>query len=163
MEKGIVFYSGNYIKTNTSNWLVVNGGDDIHFNIGGETMMYIDDTGTYADSYHNISDIRKKDVVRYDALPDFDDVWRAPAIAFRWKEKMDGGVHLGSVAQYWETILPETVHEDKNGYLSMQYDVIALLAAIATARKVQNHEERIAELEHENEILRNEVEQLKAA
>ena len=89
-------------------------------------------------------------------------VANAPAIQFRWKDS-NCTVHSGSIAQYWQTVIPECVTHDNQGYLSMQYDVIALLAAISIAKKVVNHEERIAELERENERLRTEIEQLKAA
>jgi cell division protein FtsB len=48
-------------------------------------------------------------------------------------------------------------------YLAMDYGAIALASAVMVARKVQNHEDRILELERENEQLRNEIKQLKAA
>mgnify|MGYP002519431322 CR=1 FL=1 len=64
--------------------------------------------------------------------------------------------------EYWQTLMPEAVHEDKNGYLGMQYDVLAMLGVISVARKVVSHEERIAALEAENERLKKEIEQLKS-
>jgi hypothetical protein len=53
------------------------------------------------------------------------------------------------------------VTESKDGYLSMQYDVLAMLAAVSVAKKVVDHETRIAELEKENELLRNKIDKLK--
>ena len=50
---------------------------------------------------------------------------------------------------------------DKGGELSMQYGVAALVSAITIARKVVDHEQRITELEKENERLRTEIEQLR--
>jgi len=43
---------------------------------------------------------------------------------------------------------------DEEGTLSMQYGVAALVSSIITARKVVDHERRIAELERENKELK---------
>jgi peptidoglycan hydrolase CwlO-like protein len=43
----------------------------------------------------------------------------------------------------------------------MQYDVAALLGVISLAKNVKSHEERIAELEREIEMLNQELETLK--
>ena len=116
-----------------------------------------------ATEFTNTSDVRKKDIQDYYALVSVDTIANAPAVRFKWKEGQDKSLHCGSLAQYWDTVMPECVTHDNQGYLSMQYDVIALLAAISIAKKVVNHEERIAELERENIALRNEINNLKAA
>ena len=124
------------------------------------------DGNVRASSFVNNSDIRKKNVLGYDAEPIFESVANAPAIRFTWKEQgcmNNRGECVGSIAQYWRDALPEAVIEDTEGYLSMQYDVIALLSAIAVAKRVVNHEKRIEDLEKENEMLRNEINNLKAA
>ena len=115
-------------------------------------------------SWTNRSDIRKKNVISYGVEPTVESVSAAPAIRFRWNDSAPSDrERLGTIAQYWKTVTPECVIADGEGYLSMQYDVIALLAAISIAKKVVNHEERIAELERENIALRNEINNLKAA
>jgi hypothetical protein len=65
-------------------------------------------------------------------------------------------LHVGSIAQDWQRVLPEVVMRanDKEGTLSMQYGVAALVSSIITARKVVDHEKRIAELERENKELK---------
>ena len=90
-----------------------------------------------------------------------EDIAAAPMVKYEWKDNRDLGMQVGSIAQYWESVLPESIHDDKDGYKSMQYGVIALLSTISTARKVQDHERRIKELEKECERLRTEVEQLR--
>ena len=116
-----------------------------------------------ATSWTNRSDIRKKNVISYGVEPTVESVSHAPAIRFRWNDSAPSDrERLGTIAQYWKTVTPECVIADGEGYLSMQYDVIALLAAISVAKKVVNHEERITELERENERLRNEINELKA-
>lgn len=117
----------------------------------------------YAREFKNTSDIRKKNVqsgveMAISAIAD------APLFKFTWKDEIDyTGIHVGTSAQYWKTILPEVVTSDKKGYLSMQYDVIALLASVTTARKVVDHETRIKQLEKENEELRKMLNEIKAS
>lgn len=108
------------------------------------------------------SDIRLKDVQGNVNL-NVEQVADAPAIRFLWKKDHSLGMQAGSIAQYWQNVLPETIKEDNEGILSMNYGVAALVAAITTARKVVDHEKRIRDLERENEILKKEVERLKIA
>ena len=108
-----------------------------------------------------LSDARKKDITG-EAGVAVEQIAHAPAVQFLWKDKerRKDGQQVGTLAQYWQTVLPEVVM-DKGGELSMQYGVAALVSAIVTARKVVDHERRIHELEKENERLRMEVEQLR--
>lgn len=106
-----------------------------------------------------LSDARKKDVV-CDLPITVDEIANAPAIRFLWKDERKVGYQAGTLAQYWQKVLPEVI-TDKSGELSMQYGVTALVSVIKTARKVVDHEARIKELEAECERLRNEVKQLK--
>ena len=118
----------------------------------GDTYWCIHQSGSasfqsvYSVSYVTaLSDMRKKDVVDYFAL-DIHSVANAPMIHYRWKDGNDDLIHVGSSAQYWQTLLPEAVPEAK-GFLSMDYGKIALIAAISTARKVVELEERVRQLE----------------
>lgn len=85
----------------------------------------------------------------------------APSKLFEWKDNKALGTQVGTIAQYWERELPQVVHDRGDGYLSMQYDVTALLGTITIAKKVQNHEEIIKKLERENEALRAQLKELK--
>ena len=108
-----------------------------------------------------LSDARKKDIMGGAGVT-VEQIAHAPAVQFLWKDKerRKDGQQVGTLAQYWQTVLPEVVM-DKGGELSMQYGVAALVSAIVTARKVVDHERRIHELEKENERLKKEVEQLR--
>ena len=108
-----------------------------------------------------LSDARKKDI-QGDVNLSVEQIALAPAVKFLWKDRRDEGMQAGTIAQYWQGVLPEVVTE-KNEVLGMSYGVAALIASIVTAKKVVDHERRIKELERENEILKNEVKQLKAA
>ena len=105
-----------------------------------------------------LSDIKQKNIKEYMQLG-IDEVANAPVIKFTWKdpEAEDKGLQVGSIAQYWEKVLPEAVKKDKEGTLSMSYGVVALVAAISTAKKVQEHERRIADLECENKKLKGQL------
>lgn len=114
-----------------------------------------------ATGFNNNSDARKKNIVDDYALVSVDTIANAPAVRFRWKDSDDTKLHCGTIAQYWDVVMPECTMHDAEGYISMQYDVTALLAAISVAKKVVDHEQRITELEKENERLRTELEQIK--
>lgn len=166
-----LYVSGNVgIGTTSPSYkLVVNGQTMIQQQVGigtAPTASYsLDVDGSVrASGFVNNSDIRKKDVLNYDAEPQFYAVANAPAIRFKWKERSSMSkdmVCIGSVAQYWQSVLPEAVMSDEKGYLSMQYDVIALLSAISVAKRVTEHERRIEQLERENALLRMEINELK--
>lgn len=108
-----------------------------------------------------LSDARKKDITGETGVT-VEQIAHAPAVQFLWKdeERRKDGQQVGTLAQYWQTVLPEVV-SDKGGELSMQYGVAALVSAIITARKVVDHERRIQELEKENERLKEEISQLR--
>ena len=110
-------------------------------------------TGVYSEGYVTaLSDARKKDI-QGDINLSVEDVASAPAIKFLWKQNRDAGMQAGTIAQYWQSVLPEAV-QDHDGELSMSYGVTALMSSIATAKKVVDHERRISELERENELLK---------
>ena len=106
------------------------------------------------------SDIRMKDVQGNVNL-NVEQVADAPAVRFLWKKDHSLGMQAGSIAQYWQNVLPETIKEDKEGILSMNYGVAALVAAITTARKVVDHEKEIAQLKNRVKALEDENEMLK--
>ncbi len=72
------------------------------------------------------------------------DVAKAPAVEFSWRDT--GKMAVGSLAQYWQRVLPLTVY-DNGRNLALNYGAAALLSAIVVARKVERHEERIKRLE----------------
>ena len=126
------------------------------------TTMLVWPYAIFQHGLSNGSDMRKKDVISDCDLAIFD-IANAPAFLFRWKDPEDTGIYAGTSAQYWQAKLPEVVHaaNDAMHTLSMQYDVLAVVASIAIAKKVVSHEEqirlletRVSELEKENDELR---------
>lgn len=106
------------------------------------------------------SDARLKTILS-DVRLTVEQIAAAPAKVFSWKK--DGKPGAGSIAQYWQPLIPQAVHSRPDGFLGMEYGNIALVSAILIARKVNDHEERIKALERENAELKKEVERLKSA
>jgi hypothetical protein len=103
-------------------------------------------TGLYSHGYVTaLSDIRHKDVMG-DVKLTVSEVANAPAVKFLWKDRRQEGLQVGSIAQYWQKVLPEAIVEAADGELTMSYGVIALLASIANAREIVNLKREISEL-----------------
>ena len=98
------------------------------------------------------SDIRLKDIIA-DTELSVKQIANAPAKRFYWKRDHSLGEQVGSIAQYWQQVLPQSV-SDNGDELGLQYGVAALISSITIARKVVNHEERIEALERENADLK---------
>jgi hypothetical protein len=127
----------------------------IHSSVGMFSDGYVSALGQNTSSDERLKDIKGDINVSIDVLAN------APSKLFEWKGNKALGAQVGTIAQYWQKTLPQVVHDRGDGYLSMQYDVAALLGTITIAKRVQNHEERIKELERENEALREQLKELK--
>ena len=151
--------------TSSSYMLYVNGTSNLNGNV------YVKGTLTHS------SDMRMKDFIENTDI-DVEAIARAPLFKFTWRDRtIDLLTHIGTSAQYWQGVAAETVTADGMGTLGLDYGVTALASVISVARKVVTHEEEIAALKSrlssveqenkdiklENQWLRNEIEQLKAA
>ena len=109
-------------------------------------------TGLYSHGYVTaLSDIRHKDI-QGDVGLTVNEVANAPAVKFLWKDRRQEGLQVGSIAQYWQKVLPEAIVEAADGELTMSYGVVALLASIANAREIVNLKREIAELKRKLQI-----------
>lgn len=122
------------------------------------------DKGIYTEGYvsargqNTSSDARLKDVTGNVEL-DIRAIARAPAVFFRWKDT--GGEDVGSIAQYWQALMPQLTPRTSSGMLYLQYDKAALLGVVTVSRRVLDHEERIAALEAENASLKATIENMR--
>lgn len=122
--------------------------------------------GMWSDGYvsargqNTSSDARLKQIIKSASL-DIKAIANAPSVMFRWKK--DGRQDVGSIAQYWRGIIPQLAPDMPDGSMGLQYGKTALLASIAVARKVVDHETRIRTLERENAELKRELQRLKTA
>jgi len=169
---GATFMKELYLSSSTSssptNRLRLYYNSGFYLSTGSTDITYRNLTVTvgtaspYIDkSWIVTSDMRLKTIVS-NAGASIEQIADAPI--FNYKTQ-DGGsdVMLGTSAQYWQTIFPCAVKDAPNGYLAQDYPATALAAAVITARKVVDHEQRIRQLEIENEELKKELKQLKAA
>ena len=113
-------------------------------------------TGVYSAGYVTaLSDARHKTIVRNTNIS-VEQIAAMRSVVYRWNDRRDDSLHVGSIAQDWQEVLPQVVSvaDDKEHTLGLQYGVAALVAAITIARKVVDHEERIKALERENADLK---------
>ena len=119
--------------------------------------------GIYSDSYvsakgnNSSSDIRLKNIL-CPVRPSLEAFAKAPLFRFAWKSN-PGMVEIGSSAQYWKNVLPDTVKE-RDGWLEMGYGNIALAGVITIARDFETLEQRVDRLEKENGKLKKRIKEL---
>ena len=159
-NRGLYDYTGYWVVgTNGTNTFLMNGNVGIGTTSPGDDKLKVNGSicttvGLYSEgyvdglAYNTASDKRLKDIIDYDAVPHIDDIANAPAIHFTWKNKRDKEKHVGTIAQYWQKITPECVHQSKRRFLTMNYDVIALVNTIALAREINALKREITELKH---------------
>ena len=94
------------------------------------------------------SDIRCKDVETYQWSPTLDMIADAPIIRYTMKDDKTHRMRVGSVAQYWEKMIPETVSKDNKGILSIAQGDICMVNVIALARVVRKLREEIIQLKN---------------
>lgn len=93
-----------------------------------------------------LSDIRKKDVIAKDLHISVGDIAKAPLIRYTLKGDEKKEIHIGSVAQYWQNVMPETVNKDIDGTLSMDYGTISLVSVVTLARKLETMEKELSDI-----------------
>ena len=94
------------------------------------------------------SDIRCKDVETYQWSPTLDMIADAPIIRYTMKDDKTHRMRVGSVAQYWGKVIPETVSCDADGILSIAQGDICMVNVIALAREVRRQREEIIQLKN---------------
>ena len=82
---------------------------------------------------------------------------------FTWKDGRDDRIHVGGIADDVMKVLPEVVFKGNDGVLSMDYASAAFVMAASLIKPVSEHERRIANLERENALLKEEIRNLKSA
>lgn len=117
----------------------------------GYWKVYSNGSATFANVLSNgyvtaLSDIRRKHVVsRFHLKPEA--IAMASIIRFRLKDRKDQTIHVGGIAQEWQEIMPDAVVKTDDGFLSMDYSVIAYASAVSLARIVVNQQQKIDKLE----------------
>lgn len=87
------------------------------------------------------SDQRAKTIIEQINLS-LKNIANSPAIRFKWngwKQKDDGKTHIGGIAQYIQTILPEAVYKSDDA-LTMDYATTGYIFAVQTAKHLLSYE-----------------------
>ena len=167
----MLLYSGTsnpYIrfKLNGNIWYcqayTTNGTDGIFLGSTSSKSLKVDASGNVYCPQNLIvsgdtssgSDIRFKDVIKNKIIK-IEHIAKAPLFTFKWNDREDDSVHLGSSAQYWENIAPWLVKGED--FKTLDYSTLGVAMGISLAKKAVNHEERIKALEKEIKRLKEEM------
>lgn len=100
------------------------------------------------------SDERLKNIIS-DVQPAIEDISKVRTVDFQYKNDDKNITRSGSIAQDWQTILPNVVSENGDGYLTLDYESAALISAVTAAKE-------IVALKKENEDLKQRLAAIEA-
>ena len=146
-KRGLYDYTGNWVvATNGTNTFMMKGNVGIgttspSYKLHVSGQIYCTGGFTFQ------SDSRKKNIIDHDVQLSVDDIANAPLIHYTLKDDPEKRVRVGSIAQYWQKVLPESVNHAEDGTLSMNYDLQAHASVIVLARKVRELEQIIYNLQ----------------
>jgi hypothetical protein len=125
-------------------------------------QLWVGSNITASGSITHGSDIRYKAIDSYADI-DIETIANAPIINFRWTDREDDRLYLGSSAQYWynTSLCNGVIPTDNEKLWTMGYGEIALAGLVSVAKKVVNHEERLQIVEKELAEYKEENKQLK--
>lgn len=116
---------------------------------GTNTGITIDETTNSIMSTSNIStasDINIKDIISEDTCFTVDNIADAPFFDYIYKNDEAKNVQIGTSAQYWQTVCPNSVKANEDGVLGLNYQGVALGSAICLAKKIKEQQSEIDEL-----------------
>ena len=118
---------------------------------GGSVIVGDYGTSTYrpitASAFSQSSDERLKTKISDISLT-AEQISEAPAIAYHWNSDETKTRQVGTIAQYWQNVLPEVVSKDSNGYLGLAYSELSAISVISLAKEIVELKKRIKELEN---------------
>lgn len=102
------------------------------------------DNTVTASSFYSSSDIRLKNIIS-DIQYSSEEIASLSSVKYTWKNK-NKKVHIGSIAQDVERIIPEVVNIDNEGYKSLDYATLGAIGVISLAREIVELKKEINEL-----------------
>lgn len=143
-----------YIQGFQSNYLYIGAGSTKSLRIKYNGEVYCPQNLIVSGDTSSGSDIRFKDVIKNKTIK-IEHIAKAPLFTFKWNDREDDSVHLGSSAQYWEKVTPWLVKGED--FKTLDYSTLGVAMGISLAKKAVNHEERIKVLEKEIKRLKEEM------
>lgn len=124
---------------------------------GGNIILNPSTGSTEVHNFVNMSDIRNKDIIDYVEY-DIDVFADSPLFSYTLKNGDDKRKHIGTSAQYWQPIIPETVSRitdyDKDGkavvgeHLALDYITVSYAGVVSLAREIRKLKEEIERLKN---------------
>lgn len=153
-----------YQPNEGNSWSVgANKNNQFYFYHNGATRAYIDSNGNILAtggvtmqsqrSLKNVVDERGLSLTELSVIK---------PTRYTWKDKRDDRIHFGGIADDIENVLPEVIYTTADGTLTMDYGNAGFAIASSLIKPVVDHEERIKVLERENEMLKQELNRLRA-
>lgn len=143
-----------YIQGYQSNYLYLGAGSAKSLRIKYDGEVYCPQNLIVSGDTSSGSDIRFKDIIKNKTIK-IEHIAKAPLFTFKWNDRDDDSVHIGSSAQYWEKVCPWLVTGED--FKSLNYATLGVAMGISLAKKAVNHEERIKVLEKEIKRLKEEM------
>lgn len=115
----------------------------------GNTGITINEATNSITSTSNIttaSDINIKDIISEDTCFTVDNIADAPFFDYTYKNDESKNVQIGTSAQYWQTVCPNSVKANEDGILGLNYQGVALGSVICLAKKIKEQQSEIDEL-----------------
>ena len=105
--------------------------------------------------FFQTSDIRYKNIIEYHYSLS-NKIAQLPIIKYKWTDRNDDSIRIGSSAQSVMSIIPELVSYDNNtDFYSLDYATLGAIAGISACKEVEMLKQKIKELEQEIIILKS--------
>ena len=105
--------------------------------------------------FFQTSDIRYKNIIEY-YYSLSNKIAQLPIIKYKWTDRDDDSIRIGSSAQSVMNIIPELVSYDNNtDFYSLDYATLGAVAGISACKEVEILKQKIKELEQEIIILKS--------
>lgn len=133
-----------YTQISSVSGIYLTGGNVICGEYGSSTPTY---NAVTASAFNQSSDERLKTKISDISLT-AEQISKAPAIAYHWNYDETKTRRVGTIAQYWQNVLPEVVVEDDLGNLGLNYSELSAISVISLAKEIVELKKRIEELEN---------------
>ena len=159
VRSGIIAFALGY---NSNNEIVIGQGANNRtvipwLTIGATTSVFYSDLIIHGDTTFDTSDMTKKTLLSYINDVPIEDIANTPLFTFTWKDHRNSRNHMGTSAQYMQTVLPLSVRE-VNGELAHSYALSGFTYAVILARNFTNF---ITDYKSDKEKMQEEINTLK--